>query len=127
MLITALILVAIVVAGIIINLVFDVWDSEFLWGLGCSLWLLGGICLAVLLIVWPMQYHDYKEKIAIYQATKQTIDEARKNNVSEVERAALTTKIIEVNEILAAAKYENEHTIFKDSIPDDFANLPYLK
>jgi hypothetical protein len=62
----------------------------------------------------------------VYQATKQTIDESRKGGISDVERAALTNKIIEINQELASAKWTKQH-FFGDTIPQEYADLPYLK
>lgn len=98
----------------------------FLDSLGWLMLLFGGICTFVIAIAWPMSYADSKAQIYKYEAIKQTIESARSNPLNDIERAALTQKIIDVNTDLASAKYYN-NTIFGDAISDDLTNLPYLK
>jgi membrane protein implicated in regulation of membrane protease activity len=99
---------------------------NWVYFLALSLVVTGAIALITLCIMWPVSYYSMKQDIAVYQTTKQTIEDARKNGASDIERAALTTKIIEINESLARAKYQN-HTWLDLTIPDEYAALPYLK
>lgn len=61
-----------------------------------------------------------------YYVLKETIEEARKNDNSELERAALIQEIAEYNKDLANAKYWNK-TIFDMFIYDGLAELEPLK
>jgi hypothetical protein len=89
-------------------------------------YLTSGFAIFMVLLIWVVMYADSKSSAALYQATRITVEAAREGNVSEFERAALTTKIIEMNQILADAKYYNS-TFVGDAISDDFADLEYLK
>ena len=84
--------------------------------------------LAIVLIlgVGATNYYSEKRYVQTYNAIKTTIETARTSNVSDVERAALTVKIIEVNQHLADDRY------WKDSIwgvfyPDEVVKLEFLK
>jgi hypothetical protein len=121
-----LIVAVIVIVGIVLCNTFDMWNHDVLYTLGGCLWMIGGIALIIIAIAWPSNYYEYKQKIVVYQATKQTIDESRKGGISDVERAALTNKIIEINQELASAKWTKQH-FFGDTIPQEYADLPYLK
>lgn len=120
MIIIGILMALILVVGIYL-LIKDEFD-----GLGFGLTLVSSIFLAIYLIIWPMSYYGYMSNIQEYNAVKNTVQDARENGDSEVERAALTTKIIEVNQSLASAKYWNA-TIFDYAIPDEYANLDQLK
>jgi hypothetical protein len=86
----------------------------------------GGVALFIQLMCWPAYYYNDISSIQQYHAAKQTIAQARTTNTSELERAALTTKIIEVNSWLANAKYWND-SIFDIYIPDEVEELEPLK
>lgn len=82
--------------------------------------------LGLFLIVWPINYYSDESSVVQYNAAKRTIQIARHNGTDSVETAALTSKIISINNDLANAKYWNK-TVFDWFIPDNYANLPYLK
>jgi len=65
----------------------------------------------IVLIILLFSYYDGKAEIERYYTLKQTIEDSRKNEISDVERAALTKKIVEYNDYLASVKYWND-TIF---------------
>ncbi|MBA1335871.1 MAG: hypothetical protein HPY66_1689 [Firmicutes bacterium] len=114
-------LVLLIVAGYIIA-------QKQLWGgdVGFFTVVIGGATLFMALVFWPVSYYSNMAHIQEYSAIKRTIEEARISDLSEVERAALTTTIISVNETLAGARYWND-TVFDIYIPDEFANLEPLK
>jgi hypothetical protein len=87
---------------------------------------LSGFALFAALLVWPLNYYGTKEEIAEYHAIKATMQEARRGNTSEIERAALTNKIIETNQWVVNAQYWNK-TIFDIYIPDEVEQLELLK
>lgn len=100
--------------------------TESLDTLGFIATLVGVIAVIVIPLGWVINISSYNSNIQQYNAIKETIKIAREESISDIERAALTTKIIEVNEYLASAKYWN-NTMFGDNIPDEFAELEYLK
>lgn len=91
--------------------------------------IVGVIAICILLtaiIIWPVMYQDSKSNYRSYVAAKQTIEAARSGEISEVERAALVTKMLEINAIIADANYWNG-TILKDAVYNKLANAEYLK
>lgn len=94
--------------------------------LGFCISLLSGIMIVGVAIIWSTNYYSNLANVEVYNSTKNTVEVSRNKEISEVERAALTTKIIEVNEYLAKAKYWNR-TFFEDMVPDKLAELDYLE
>jgi hypothetical protein len=95
-------------------------------GFGVGIAVLSGVVLFVALLFLPANYFREVSNINDYYAVKSTIEESRKNDISEIERAALTTKIIETNEWLANVQYWNK-TIFDIYVPNEVMNLKPLK
>lgn len=95
-------------------------------GIGFVLTIISGAILTLALILLPASYYSTKSDIQEYYSIKQTINEARQNNISEVERAALTQKIVEVNQWLTSTKYWN-NSIFDIYYPDEIEDLKPLK
>jgi hypothetical protein len=103
------------------------WYKRDEWNdLALGLSFLFSLVTIIALIILPISYYDGKAEIKRYYALKQTIEDSRKNGISDVERAALTKKIAEYNADLANVKYWND-TIFDIYIPDELAELDYLK
>lgn len=73
-----------------------------------------------------MNHATANSTIVQYNTIKETIEVSRQGNVSDVERATLTQKIMEVNQEIASNKYWNG-TIFDIMIPDKLAELEPLK
>lgn len=94
--------------------------------LGFMLVTMSSMILIISLIILPLNYYGTKSEIVQYYITKATIDQAREQSISDIERAALTTKIVEINQWLAGVKYWNE-TIFDIYIPDEIMGLEPLK
>jgi hypothetical protein len=57
-----------------------------------------------MLVAFPITYYKTTESIAQFNATKTTLEVARRNG-NILENAALQTKILESNNWLASAKY----------------------
>lgn len=84
-----------------------------------------GTLLVVGLIILPINYYSGLAEIERYHALKNSIEESRKDNMSEVERAALVNKIAEYNADIASTRYWN-NTVFDIFIPDELAELEDL-
>jgi hypothetical protein len=98
-------------------------NDMFIWFLAE---IISGLALIVFLIILPLNRIDHYDQIQKYNAIKMTIEESRKENVSDIERAALINKIADVNKDIASTRYWND-TIFDIYIPDEAAKLEYLK
>ena len=99
-------------------------DFMVLGAITCLLFL---FALTMALIALGLGQAVGRGNVAQYYATKVTIEDARKNNPSEIERAALTKTIIEINQKLANDKYWNSNPWFDIYIYDGWAELPPLK
>lgn len=80
---------------------------------------------SVIVLIFLNSY-TVKGEIAEYYAVKATITNSRTTDIAEIERAALTQKIIETNKWLAKIQYDN-NTIWDIFIPDEVNNLEPLK
>jgi hypothetical protein len=112
---------------IILSIISIYWYKQDEWnGFALASSFVFSFATIIALIILPISYYDGKAGIKRYYALKQTIEDSRKNGISDVERAALTKKIAEYNADLASVKYWND-TIFDIYIPDELAELDYLK
>lgn len=116
----------IIMVLLFIGLVSGIYLCKYTEFDGFPLAVFSGLILFFSLIVLPISISSYKGEIQQYYATKETITESRKNNVSEVERAALIKVIIDTNNEIASLRYWN-NTIFDIYIPDEITKLEYLK
>jgi hypothetical protein len=94
--------------------------------LGLFMGIISGITLLVALIVIPINRASHYDEIQQYNAVKMTIEESRKSNISDIERAAIINKIASWNAKIASLRYWND-TIFDIYIPDEATKLEYLK
>ncbi|WP_141213043.1 hypothetical protein [Brevibacillus laterosporus] len=94
--------------------------------IGGVLIMVSSVLLVIALIIFPLKRFIINEEIEQYRAVKLTIDNSRGLINSDIERAALTTQIIEINKWLSALKYENE-TLLDIFVPDEVMELEYLK
>jgi hypothetical protein len=85
---------------------------------------IGGVVLTA--IILPINYNETKAEVAKYYALKQSLENARVEGASDIERAAVVKEIIEFNSMLANAKYWNE-TTFDIFIADELAELKPLR
>lgn len=84
------------------------------------------VLLFVAIIMIPFVRADLKNQIVQYNAFKQSLKNARLNNTSELENAAILNKIIGWNMKIESAKHWNK-TILKVYIPNEFAELEPIK
>jgi len=99
------------------------YDFEFL---GLLISVISGFIILMAFIFTPINYYSTISGINQYNSMKNTIEITRNQNISEIERAALTTKIIETNQWLIDVQYWN-NTIFDYCIPDEIMQLEPLK
>lgn len=124
-----LILIFIVLAGLVavgVMLASNYNLSDGLNALGFFSSAVSGIAIVVLTLMFSISHGTANATLAQYHAIKETIEVARQGEVSDIERAALTQKIMRVNQDIASYKYWNG-TIFHLMIPDKLAELEPLK
>lgn len=109
--------VALVGGGI---LLYNVFDCE--WAL--LLIVLGAFALFFFLIALPISRVGNQSRIQAYYAIRDTIEAAREDATS-IENYAMQQKIIQVNQILAKARYWNER--FDWFWVDEYAELEPLR
>lgn len=111
-----------------IGVLLIVFTGEFssLNTVGQVIAVFSGIVLLVALIALPVNYYSTKAEVDRYHALKETIEEARRGEVSEIERAALIQEIAGYNKDLASAKFWND-TLFDIYIFDGLTELEFLK
>ena len=117
------ILLAVLVGGIVLGFWLEDKNPFTMWSL-VSIFCI--IALALFLVFWPVAYYGYVSNIQEYHATKASVEVSRGEEMSELERAALVHKIIEVNRWLARAQYWNQ-TVFDPFIPDEVMALEPIK
>src|SRR5690606_14265059 len=100
--------------------VYKYYDTG--WGIGFWMIAVSSIVLSLCLLILPVNYYGVQSKIQECHSIKTTIAEARKSGISDIERAALTTKIVEVNQWITKQKYWNEK-FFDIYIPDEIMEL----
>jgi Tfp pilus assembly protein PilN len=84
-----------------------------------------GSVLFLIVIFGPITYFEYKSEINQYYVTKQDLED-RHETYTELENAALTQKVIELNRRIAEIKYWKENTS-NPFIPKEVMELEYLK
>jgi uncharacterized membrane protein len=117
-----IILCILITSGIIILKVIDFYDISFIFILVIVI-----ICIVLLssfLLCQSITYYDYKAKIKEYYILKQMYEESKKDDIRD---ATIKRDVIQFNMGLASVKYWNSKLIIDDFIPDDYANLEYIK
>lgn len=99
----------------------DDWDM-----VGSATCLLSSIATVILTIILAISHGTANSTIVQYNTIKETIEASRQEDTSDFERAALTQKIMEVNQEIASYKYWNG-TIFHLMVPDRLTELEPLK
>lgn len=99
-------------------------DRYFAGGIICMA--VGSLALFIGLLGLLLNPIEYRAKASQLQAFKETVEFSRTSNVSELERAAILSKIGEWNEWLAETKYYNE-SIFGLWIPDEVAQIEPIR
>lgn len=119
-----IILTIVTIVGVIIGLNLD-WMSDW----DAPVWIitaLSGMVTIIMLVILAINHWTADSTIAQYEIIKETIEASRVEEMSELERATLTQKIIEVNQEIAGYKYWNE-TSWDIFTPDQLTKLEYLK
>lgn len=99
------------------------WRSE----IGVGLIVIAMICLLIIAVAWTITYFSVKAFVnAEYLAIAETIKNSRLEEISELERVALTNTILEANSYIASCQYWNT-TIFDPFYPDEVMELELLK
>ena len=118
---------------IIISIIFAVGIGFWIFGRystkdnGMITTIIAGILIVVFLGAMSGVYYDTMSEINQYNAAVISIETARENaNLNDYERAALTLKIITMNEWLANAQYWND-SMWDEFIPDEVMNLQPVK
>lgn len=84
------------------------------------------IVLVIGLIFIPIVRIGFNADIERYHAFKQTLENARLEDMSELERATILIKIADWNMDIANAKHWDK-TIFGIYIPDEVTELEFIK
>jgi len=105
--------------GFALNKASRGWDELDFWG-GLVM-MLSGACLFIGLIAKPLNNMEVRAAIREFEATRLTLEVARKNSIG-MESAAIQIKVIESNEWLANQKYYKS-TIWGWWIPEDINAL----
>lgn len=95
------------------------WADSIIW-ISCSIFV-------VALLALPFAHLINKNFILNYNATKATIEQARTEEFNEIEKAAITKEIIEVNSWLTRTQYWNQTAIWGIFVPDVVMELELLK
>lgn len=88
------------------------------------IWLV--IVLIIAIVSIPFIRLSYKAEIGRYNAFKQSLENARLEDMSEAERATILIKIADWNMDIAKTRYWNR-TIFGIYIPDEVTELEPIK
>ena len=93
----------------------------------CAIWVAGmitiSIALVLVLCIIPLARYETRIEIVAFIQVKHDINVARRSELDPVERASLTSTIIESNVWLAKKKYKNEG-FWDIFIPDE---IDYVK
>jgi uncharacterized membrane protein len=95
--------------------------DEVFWGIGITV----GIVFLIFVAIIPINRVDTKASIAKFNATSQTLENARKQG-NVLENAALQQKIIEQNQWLAEAQYYRS-SIWRIWVPESVNNLTPIR
>ena len=85
------------------------------------------VILAIMIIVLAVSHINYASFPAKYEAVTITLAESREVGSSDIERAAVVHKIIDMNKEIAAVKYWNGSIWVGWFFPDRVANLELIK
>ena len=76
---------------------------------GCLVFVLATLCLLLSLVVIPVNRANEVGNIQQVKALQITIDESRRDGISEFERAAMQTEIIKANAWIAKSQYWSQN------------------
>jgi hypothetical protein len=94
------------IALLVIGYLIDEFSYEYDGGaLKCLGWIMCAITIISIILV-PICRYWSTGRIVEYKTRQATIEQQRKNNISEIERATLTKEIIEDNAWLSSCEYD---------------------
>lgn len=108
---------------ILVGFIMYAISDEEGWIIGGGI--VGGVLLFMALLSLPLSRFGAYDFERQYFAMEQTIEEQRAQGAT-IESAALTIKVVEINQKIASIKFWNE-TMFDWYWPDRVANLKPLK
>ena len=85
-----------------------------------------GVLLFIVALVLPVRYFSAVGEIERFKAVEATVQSARENPDSFIERASLTRDIVQSNKWLAGMKFWN-NTIFDGFYPDTVEDLEPIR
>ncbi len=95
--------------------------------IGFTLSLVFGLCLLCCVLAIPMSHLNWNATIREYHSLERTIEHARVNEISDVERATLTVMIAEMNVKVAEGQYWANHPWFYINYPSELLELEPLR
>jgi predicted membrane protein len=119
---TLIIAVILLAIGIWLNKKYS-YSSSGLDVVGMLLILVSSTTILVFIIGLPMSRYEYQGKLRAYTAFKETVINARNNDISDIERAAILTEITKWNEWIVKSKYKNSISFFDPFVPDEINDL----
>lgn len=87
---------------------------------------ISGCTLFFALVAMPVSHSDARKVIVKYYAAKETINQSRQAEISDIERATLTNALIVINTEIANYQYWNK-ALFDIYVPDKVMELELLK
>ena len=103
------ILIGLILVGSWLLVKFDECDWQFIWG--TILIIVGGVLLVVFLLIWVRNYYEIPKEIAVFRATQQSIENAKKNGI-DFDDAALQVIVVKRNNWLARVQYYRKTTFW---------------
>ena len=117
-----------IIIPVVIILIGVIWDLYDDWGWGEGLIVVGGIFLFFTIIAVPIARLDIYTDIAELDGFTQTIESARVNDFSELERATITQGIAEWNGQIMKLKFlKSKKAWFGIYIPEQVNELKLLE
>lgn len=115
-----------IVIVLVLTIVLTVWlGDEYCWVFAYPVALVCGVLLFASLVTLPLHRVSVQAQIHQYEAVRQTVEEARANDLS-LESAAIQAKVAEMNQWRANARYWRL-TIFRDWWPAAVADLDPIR
>ena len=118
-----LILLGLTVLTIVGIVLMSNYNTEFL---GVIIVTIFGLALLVSLTIIGVNQAIGVSKVEEYNAFVKTLELARNNEEIELERAAVTSKVVEWNQYIASAKYWNDG-LLDIFVHDGVAGLDYIE
>ena len=114
-----------IIIGFVLQLRSGIYSR--LQDVGITLMFFGGCILIAVLIVIPISRWKCSNEIAAFREVQRTVQEQRTENISEVERANLTNRIIESNQWLVVTKRNSHSKWIGIYYSEDVNNLEPIK